>query len=87
MRCLFLWPSVSFCSKRVLALQRPRDDVPHLLSLTKTFSKLLLPIPQWPQTELQLGEGGVDSHMKMVGNYSSQCITKKLLFDGALKTL
>lgn len=60
------------------------------LPLTKIFSKLQLPtLPQSPHRhiELRLGVGGADSHMKMVGNYLSQCITKKLLFGGALKMM
>jgi hypothetical protein len=32
-------------------------------------------------------EEQIDSPMKMVGNYSSQYITKKLLFDDALKMM
>lgn len=77
----------SFGSTNALTL-KSRNDVHYALPLTKIFSKLQLPPPlpnPHRHIELQLGVGGADSHMKMVGNYSSQCITKKLLFGDALK--
>lgn len=77
----------SFGSTNTLTL-KSRNGVHYALSLTKIFSKLQLPIPPpspHRHIELRLEVGGADSHMKMVGNYSSQCITKKLLFGDALK--